>query len=107
MALPTRSCSRRTERSGITQDHQLVVHNADFHGLPHIVAAVINGIHHGFFNGDVRNILDAGGLGAPLDFIGHDDSVVVRLDGVVSEVENLLLNGVDAAGVKPLGGKTG
>ena len=43
--------------------------------------------------------------GAPLDFIWHDDGVVVRLDGAVSEVENLLLDGVYAAGIKPFGGQ--
>ncbi len=44
------------------------MHDADFHRFPDIVAAVINGIHHRFFNGNVRNILDAGGLGAPRMF---------------------------------------
>ena len=45
-------------RTAITEDNEIIFRDADLYGFTLLVTAVIDGIGHGFFYGNIRKILN-------------------------------------------------
>lgn len=55
-------------RSGIVDDGDFLLGDADFDGFPDVIGAVINGVDHGLLDRREGEILHAGGLGPVVVF---------------------------------------
>ena len=57
--------ANRAIRARVAENHQRILHDADFHRFAHVVAAVVHGVDHRFLDGCIGNI-----VGSPQVLVG-------------------------------------